>query len=159
MIDAAFRTFYRTAHLGLRAYWFVRRPVRGGVLVAMWHEGRVLVVKNSYRAEYSFPGGYPETGESRRAAARREVEEETGIRVDASALVHAYHGTHLYEHRHDRVDIFELHLDAEPTVEIDRREVVWAQLLTPDEARALPLVPHLVDYFAGRGRPTPDVAE
>jgi hypothetical protein len=46
-----------------------------------------------------------------------------------------------------------------PQVAIDRREVVWAELLTPDEARALPLVPHLVDYFAGRGKPTPDVAE
>ena len=159
MIDASYRTLYRAAHLGLRAYWFVRRPVRGGVLVALWFEDRLLVVKNSYRAEYSLPGGYPHVGESRRAAARREVIEETGIAVDPAALVHAYHGTHLYEFRHDRVDIFEVRLDEPPSVAIDHREVVWAQLLTRDQARALPLVPHLADYLEGRGRPTPDVAQ
>ncbi|MFF5719887.1 NUDIX domain-containing protein [Streptomyces buecherae] len=42
-------------------------------------EGRVLLVKPSYKPMWEIPGGYVETGESPLAACRREVEEELGI--------------------------------------------------------------------------------
>lgn len=47
----------------------------GGVVV---HDGRVLLVRKKDRPEVRLPKGHIEPGESRAAAARREVAEETG---------------------------------------------------------------------------------
>lgn len=73
-----------------------------------------------------------------------------GIRAEPGALVHAYHGTHVFERRDDTVDIFELRADAEPAPRIDRREVVWAGFLTPREALERASLPHMVDYLKDR---------
>ncbi|HEX3832446.1 MAG TPA: NUDIX hydrolase [Solirubrobacteraceae bacterium] len=51
--------------------------------------GRVLVCRN-WRREWELPGGRPELGEDLPACLRREIEEETGLRVDVRALVTAY---------------------------------------------------------------------
>ena len=141
---------YRAAHLGLRAVWFVRRPETTGALVAVWHNGRILLVRNSYRRALTLPGGYVRAHEERRTAAARELEEEVGISIQPQRLTHAYHATHPFESRKDTLDIFELKLNASPSIKIDRREVVWAEFKTPEEALELTLVPHLDEYLAKR---------
>ena len=150
MINALIRAVYRVAHWGLRLLWFIRRPETTGALVAVWHHGRVLLVKNSYRPQLTLPGGYIRPREDRRTAAARELREEVGIQVQPKRLVHAYHGTHLFEHRQDTLDIFELEMDAAPVVRVDDREVVRAEFHTPDEALGLPIVPHLEEYLSRR---------
>lgn len=150
MFNALIRAVYRVAHWGLRLLWFVRRPETTGALVAVWHHGRVLLVKNSYRAQLTLPGGYIRPREDRRTAAARELREEVGINVQPKRLVHAYHGTHVFEHRQDTLDIFELELDDEPNVQVDDREVVSAELYTPDEALGMDVVPHLEEYLSRR---------
>jgi 8-oxo-dGTP pyrophosphatase MutT (NUDIX family) len=107
-------------------------------------------VKNSYRRQLTLPGGYVKPREDRRMTAARELREEVGINVQPKRLVHAYHGTHLFEHRQDTLDIFELELDAEPNVRVDDREVVSAELYTPDEALRMDVVPHLEEYLSRR---------
>ncbi|WP_371688598.1 NUDIX domain-containing protein [Micromonospora sp. KC207] len=42
-------------------------------------EGRVLLVRPSYKTHWDIPGGYVEPGESPRAACVREIEEELGL--------------------------------------------------------------------------------
>jgi 8-oxo-dGTP pyrophosphatase MutT (NUDIX family) len=42
-------------------------------------EGRILLVKPSYKEGWEIPGGYVEPGESPRAACIREVKEELGL--------------------------------------------------------------------------------
>ncbi|MGK5674690.1 NUDIX domain-containing protein [Micromonospora sp. URMC 106] len=42
-------------------------------------EGRVLLVRPSYKKHWDIPGGYVEPGESPRAACVREVQEELGL--------------------------------------------------------------------------------
>lgn len=150
MFNALIRAVYRAAHWGLRLLWFIRRPETSGALVAVWHQGRVLLVKNSYRAQLTFPGGYIRRREDRRTAAARELREEVGINVQPKRLVHAYHGTHVFEHRQDTLDIYELEVDSEPNVQVDNREVVRAEFLTPDEALSLQIVPHLDEYLSRR---------
>ena len=148
MFNALIRAVYRAAHWGLRLLWFIRRPETSGALVAVWHQGRVLLVKNSYRAQLTFPGGYIRPREDRRTAAAREQREEVGINVQPKRLVHAYHGTHVFEHRQDTLDIYELEVDSEPNVQVDNREVVRAEFLTPNEALGLLIVPHLARRLA-----------
>ena len=150
MINALIRAVYRMAHWGLRLLWFIRRPETTGALVAVWHHGRVLLVKNSYRPQLTLPGGYIRPREDRRTAAARELREEVGIQVQPKRLVHAYHGTHLFEHRQDTLDIYELEMDAAPVVRVDDREVVQAEFHTPDEALDMKIVPHLEEYLARR---------
>ena len=118
--------------------------------MAVWYQGRVLLVKNSYRTQLTLPGGYIRPREERRVAAARELREEVGITVQPKRLVHAYHGTHLFEHRKDTLDIYELDVEDEPKVEIDQREVVRAEFHTPDEALNMQIVPHLEEYLARR---------
>jgi 8-oxo-dGTP diphosphatase len=63
---------------------------RVGVGAIVLHEGRVLLVKRG-RAPglglWSVPGGLVDRGESTVEAARREVEEETGLKVRIAGLV------------------------------------------------------------------------
>jgi len=150
MINALIRAVYRVAHWGLRLLWFIRRPETTGALVAVWHHGRVLLVKNSYRPQLTLPGGYIRPREDRRTAAARELREEVGIQVQPKRLVHAYHGTHLFEHRQDTLDIYELEMDDAPNVQVDNREVVRAEFYTPDEALGMEIVPHLDEYLSQR---------
>lgn len=156
MINALIRAVYRLAHWGLRMLWFIRRPETNGALVAVWYAGRVLLVQNSYRRQLTLPGGYVKTREDRRATAARELHEEVGIRVPPNRLVHAYHGTHLFENRRDTLDIYEVEMDDQPEVRVDDREVVRAEFHTPSEALSMRIVPHLEEYLSRRaGQETP----
>lgn len=152
MINALIRALYRVAHWGLRVMWFVRRPETTGALVAVWHHGRILLVKNSYRRQLTLPGGYAKPREERRTTAARELREEVGISVQPKRLVHAYHGTHLFEYRKDTLDIYELEVDDEPTIEVDDREVVRATFHAPTDALQLSIVPHLREYLTRKAR-------
>jgi 8-oxo-dGTP pyrophosphatase MutT (NUDIX family) len=69
-------------HLLRRLYWRVRRPTTLGVRCLVVRGGDVLLVRHTYAPWWYLPGGGVRRGESFVAAARREVLEETGLRVD-----------------------------------------------------------------------------
>lgn len=139
---------YIVAHRMLRAYWFVRRPQTSGSLLAVWHDGELMLVKNSYRRQYSLPGGYMHRGESPVQAASRELGEEVGLHIPPEAIRQTFTAVRDFEFREDKVTISETVLDVRPKLTIDKREVVWAGFLPPNKIRALRLVPHLRDYLA-----------
>jgi 8-oxo-dGTP pyrophosphatase MutT (NUDIX family) len=149
-VDVGFQTAFKVAHRMLRAWWRIRRPHTRGALVAVWNEGEILLVKNSYRAEYTLPGGYVRSGEAVEAAAARELAEECGIAVHPSQVRQAYSGIHLYENRNDEVTILEITVERRPELDVDHREVVWAGFKPPEDALALPVVPHLREYLRAR---------
>lgn len=65
------------------------RPVVG-VSVLLRHDGRVLLVHRArapYAGTWSLPGGRVEFGETLRAAARRELAEETSVEAEIGAFV------------------------------------------------------------------------
>ncbi len=150
LVDLGFQTAFKTAHRMLRAWWSVRRPHTRGALVALWNEGEILLVKNSYRNEFTLPGGYVKPGESVAEAAARELAEECEIRVDPAAITTAYVGVHRYENRIDDVTIVEVTVPYRPKFAVDHREVVWAGFVSPKDALSRPIVPHLRDFLSAR---------
>lgn len=141
MIDLLFRTLYRLAYRAMRVYWAIFHPRTHGALVALWHDGEVLLVHNSYTPYYSLPGGYVRWRETGREAALRELEEEVGIRVDPAELEPVLDLESRWEGKRDRVEIFQLRVARRPVFRIDNREVVEARFLSPARALELDLFP------------------
>jgi 8-oxo-dGTP pyrophosphatase MutT (NUDIX family) len=143
MIDAGYRLLYRVAYRLMKAYWRATHPLKHGALVAIWHRGRLLLVKNSYVDYYSLPGGYVKRGELAAQAAARELREELSLDIDPGRLSLEVDVTHDWEGRRDHVVIFDLFLDDPPNVRVDNREVVAAEFVTPEQALERKLFPPL----------------
>jgi 8-oxo-dGTP diphosphatase len=144
------RVGYRMAYLMLRAWWFVVRPHTHGAGIALWHEGKVLLIQTSYRKCYSLPGGFVRRGEPSEQAALRELREELGIDLPALPTRHAWHGTLRFESRDDTMDIWETAMACPPAVQVAGREIVWAGWMTPSAALGRRLLPHVAEYLAQR---------
>lgn len=134
--DRVARVVLRVGWRVARAGWWVVRPAHHGALVALRVEGRLLVVRQSYRREWSLPGGGVERGEASRAAAARELGEELGLAVAPARLERALTVRGWWDFRDDTVDIFELRLAQAPPFRLDRREVVAVAFIDPAQPPA-----------------------
>jgi 8-oxo-dGTP diphosphatase len=152
-LDRGIQLGFIVAHRMLRAYWRVRRPRTHGALVAVWNQGELLIVKNSYRREHTLPGGYQRPGETPAEAGARELAEECGIFIEPGRIRETYSATHPFEHRKDDVTIVEVEIDKRPEViAIDHREVTWAGFKPPSDILRMEIVPHLREYIGTRGK-------
>ncbi len=147
LIDALWRMALRVGFRLARVWWRVRRPRHEGALVAIYVGQALLLLKSSYRAEWNFPGGSIRPGEAPEAAARREMEEEIGLA--SCPLVPAGSACGIWDGRRDQVYFFELRLDRMPELRLDNREIVAAQLASPEELRGLALTGAVVAYLSG----------
>jgi len=143
LVDRAYQLAYVCAYRVMRTYWRVRKPTTHGALVVLWHEGELLLVRNSYVRYYSLPGGYLRRGETSRQAAIRELAEEVGISARPDELALALDSAHVWEGKRDHVELFELELAERPQVRVDQREVIEARWVSPVEALGLDLFPPL----------------
>jgi 8-oxo-dGTP pyrophosphatase MutT (NUDIX family)/N-acetylglutamate synthase-like GNAT family acetyltransferase len=150
--DALVRTAYRGAYSLAMAYWFVRRPQTEGVFVGVWHGRRVLLLQNSYKRFFSMPGGGPHKGESHLQTALRELREEVGLTPSTPTLRAAFDVVDTGEYKHDHVYFLELEVDTEPSLTIDRREVVWASFFDVEAALQLPLSSPIRAYLTEAAR-------
>jgi 8-oxo-dGTP diphosphatase len=125
----------------MRVYWAVRHPQAHGALVAIWHDGKILLVQNSYVPYRSLPGGYVRPHETGRDAALRELTEETGLRAKPEELRSVVDEHHEWEGKREHIEIFELDTPQLPRIEVDHREVVDAGFFTPEDALRLSLFP------------------
>lgn len=86
-------------------------PLGVSLMVAV-HDGRVLLVHNSWRQEWELPGGMLGVGESARQAALREFREETGTAADPASVGFVGIGTVQlgHERRIEYVAVYATHL-------------------------------------------------
>ena len=147
MLDALIRVALKVAYQLLRVWWRIRRPEVYGAFVAVWHDERLLLIRNSYRKGETVPCGEIRSGESERDAAVRELFEEVGIRADPQALVFRGEVVVDFESKIDHAFFFDLRLEHEPHFEPDRREVASAEFVSAAELPSRPLTPHLRRYL------------
>ncbi len=70
-----------------------KTPLLATDCVVFDRRGRVLLIRRGrppFEGRYALPGGFVEVGEPVEAACRRELEEETGIKVRALKLIGVY---------------------------------------------------------------------
>jgi 8-oxo-dGTP diphosphatase len=132
MMNWFWRNSYRVGFRAARVWWWLRRPDHHGAVVAVWLSERILVVQQSYRSNLSWPGGGIRRGEDPRDTALRELAEEIGLVVMPDDLAFAREIIVDWDFRRDHVRIFELHLQAEPQLEVDCREIVAARFIEPE---------------------------
>ncbi|WP_257448601.1 NUDIX hydrolase [Archangium lipolyticum] len=157
LLDPLVRTAYRGAYTLARAYWFVRRPRTEGTLVGIWHGREVLLLRNSYKQDFSMPGGGRHPGESPQQTGARELREEVGLRVSPGELREVFETRGTEEFKRDRCHFVELEVQTRPTLTLDNREVVWAEFIDLDTALRLPLaqvVRAYLEHAARRRGPT-----
>jgi 8-oxo-dGTP pyrophosphatase MutT (NUDIX family) len=152
LVDRSFQVAYKVAYRMMRVYWSVRRPSTHGALVTLWHEGRVLLVQNSYVSYRSLPGGYVGRNETGRQAAVRELREEVGIIADGDQLEKVFDEVKDWEGKRDHVEIFALELSGRPEIRVDHREVLEASWFSPEEALKLNLFPPIRQVLERRRR-------
>ena len=95
-------------------------------LVAVWFQGRLLVVRHSYRPGTALPGGDSRRDETPLQTALRELAEEVGIEAEPDSLVPA-------ELSGGPWTFFEYHPETALRVTIDNREIVAAAFHDPRE--------------------------
>lgn len=154
MTDALWRLLHRVAARLYDARNFVIRPRVTGAVVLVRVGGELLLVRSSYRAWYTVPGGRVGWGEDPLAAALRELAEEVGLAAAPDALRALGEFVVHHSNLEDHVHAFELRLDAPPALRIDSREIVWAGFHAERALASLPLWPALPPILAGRGRAT-----
>jgi 8-oxo-dGTP pyrophosphatase MutT (NUDIX family) len=138
---------YRLGYRMVRAWWWLRRPHKHGAMVAVWMDGLILGVRQSYTDRLTWPGGGIKRGEDAAHAARRELREELGLAVRAEQLTLVRTMTVQWDYRHDHVRIFELHLTAPPALTLDNREIVRASFMRPQDMLAVRTPPFVRAYL------------
>lgn len=149
-VDRGFRAIYWLAFRLLRSWWFVRRPVHRGALIAVWAGPRVLVLRLSYRRGLNLPGGGIRPGETAQAAALRELKEEVGLDLAPADVRLAWRQQSIWDYRRDHVTIFEADLGEAPELLPDGREVVEARMISPLAVLAGPVAPFVREYLLDR---------
>ncbi len=147
--DRLWRAAFRLGFPCARLWWRVRRPRHRAALVAVWRDGRVLLLRQSYRRQPCWPGGGVRRGEDPRTAAARELREEVGLHVAPDRLLAVREVACLSDHRPTRTHLFELHLRAAEAPRPDGREVVEARFVTAAEALGLGLPALMAEYLGG----------
>jgi ADP-ribose pyrophosphatase YjhB (NUDIX family) len=136
------RAAIRCAYVGLRVYWFIARPKVVGVKCVVAHDDQVLLVRHTYgRRHWDLPGGTVRRRELPIEAARREMREELGRRIeDWEDLGVLYVTTN---HHRDNLHMFEAQLD-DPQLDIDLTELAEASWFRRDD------LPPDTGHFTGK---------
>ncbi|MFT5506361.1 MAG: 8-oxo-dGTP diphosphatase [Gammaproteobacteria bacterium] len=143
LIQAIYWLAYR-CHLAVN--FFLRSKTRGAY-VALWLDGRILIIRNSYKSVYTLPCGGIGPGETPVEAARRELLEEVGLDIPVEEFRQAWQTINHSEYKRDHIFLFEVQMQTLPDLKPDGREVVWAGFLNRKDALAMSVFSPVREYL------------
>jgi len=141
---------YKLAYRCILTLWIFTRPTVYGVYIAVWHQEKLLVIKNSYRKRFTLPCGRIKRGEDKAEAAVRELYEEVNIKLEKEQLTFVGEYKGQFKHATDIGTFFEITMTEMPPVQVDNREVIWARFLPLHQVNDLPLNPTLETWLKHR---------
>ncbi len=86
IVDRTIQLALKLAYRVILGWERLLRLSFSGAGVAVWHDGKILVVRHSYRPGCSLPGVLVRRNEGPVLAASRELREEVGITVQTCDL-------------------------------------------------------------------------
>lgn len=128
LTDLGYRTTLRLVYPFAVIWW--RYHSLDGTKIAVWANGRVLLVRHSYKSGWKLPGGGIKAGEDHLTGACRELSEEVGLDIDQGRL----HLVFARKALHGMAYLYEVQLEAALPIRIDQREIVEAEFLVPTMA-------------------------
>lgn len=147
-MKAVHRLALKVAYQLALIYWRIFRPTGRGAYVAVWHDGCVLAIRNSYKPGWTLPAGGVGHSESVEDAAARELLEEVGILVDAGRLQPVDTFVSRSEYKTDQSTVFEVEMNEMPLVVIDEREVIEAEFISFEQlAERKDELAHIVQQY------------
>jgi len=146
------RHCYKLAYIGWICfkYFFINKTF--GAQVVVWHNNKLLLVKSSYRNNFSFPGGYLKKNEDSLLGALRELKEETGLQLQTHQLIFFQ----LFKETCQNTDVnnyvYEAFLDSDfqKNINVDGQEIIEAGFFKIDDTSSLPLDANVLQYLASK---------
>jgi len=138
-IDFTYQKIYRCAYPIMQCYWHFFKQATHGAQVAVFTDDSVLLIRNSYREGYFFPGGHIGKNETAIQAAVRELYEETGLTVSPKDLKKINYISYLRNGVRCSDTIFKYQLTKQPIIKIDNREVSDSRFFKSSELHLLAL--------------------
>lgn len=132
----------------------LRHPIPSVAVLPLLDDGRILLIRRVDTDRWALPGGMVDWGETVEEAARRELEEETGLTlVTVERLIGVYSSPERDVRAHSINVVIAARVSGEPEM-LDRLEVSELRSFLPHE---LPMEylshdhgEHIRDYLAGR---------
>ncbi len=128
LTNLGYRTLLRLAYPLAFIWWTIQG--HDGTKIAVWANGRLLLVRHSYKVGWKLPGGGIKAGEDHMTGAIRELAEEVGFWIDPIRLKSVLVTKTLT----GMVYLYEVELQAEAAVRPDQREIVAAEFRAPGMA-------------------------
>lgn len=147
LFQPAFARGYAIASHAYRQWHGLLRKDLHGAQTAVWADGKILLVRNTYRNTFNLPGGYIASGEEAVTAAQRELREEVGIWCSRDQLKLAFVNAYAEGSVKGKDWIFETNLDLPPMLTLDLREIESAAFYTVASALELRLEGHVKRYL------------
>lgn len=145
-----FKFFSPVILFAFRAYYYVVRPLGDSVKIVIRHNGKVLLIRNSYGISFwTLPGGSVKKGETLEEAAIREAKEEVGIEIAEKDLIKCGSVRYFADYRRTTVWVFKVEIE-NPTIDLHGVEIDEAKWFAP---KAIPFMrSHLLTRFLQLGR-------
>ena len=127
MIEKIRRNILKLIYPLAKTYWFFTRPNTVGVVVIIINsKNRVLLVKHSYKPKWHVPGGGVSKGEHLEDAARREVFEETNLKIGELGILGIYRKFENFKND-TAIVFFTKDIEDESNLKIDQVEISEAE--------------------------------
>ena len=110
-----------------------RHPVTGTTIIPVLPDGRIVLIRRSDSGKWGLPGGMIDWGEDIPQAARRELAEETGLKL---TKIKRLQGVYSNPKRDPRIHSISILLEVEADGELeaeDKLEVLQVKAFTKEE--------------------------